>query len=121
MSTDLARADRFRALALLSPAYVWLAVAVFLPLSAMAFFSFLTDLPFGGRDWQVTLANIFAPTLLIYGQPGHGGIVTPDLAAEAQRINPNIQSAEIPTAGHNTRRENFADYLAAVRAFLAKD
>lgn len=57
MSTDLARADRFRALALLSPAYLWLAVAVFLPLSAMAFFSFLTDLPFGGRDWQVTLAN----------------------------------------------------------------
>ena len=73
------------------------------------------------RPWPVTLANIFAPTLLIYGQPGHGGIVTPDLAAEAQRINPNIQSVEIPKAGHNTRRENFADYLAAVRAFLAKD
>jgi len=70
--------------------------------------------------WQHTLAQISVPTLLIYGQPGHGGIVTPELAAEAQQINPNIRSVEIPKAGHNTRRENFDAYLAAVRAFLAE-
>lgn len=57
MSGSLARADRLRALALLSPAYLWLTVAVFLPLSAMAFFSFLSDVPFGGRDWHFTLDN----------------------------------------------------------------
>ena len=60
MSDTLVRKDRTRALILLSPAYLWLTVAVFLPLSAMAFFSFLSDLPFGGRDWQVTLANYAA-------------------------------------------------------------
>ncbi len=42
---------------MLAPAYVWLTVAVFLPLSAMAFFSLLTDVPFGDRDWSFTLAN----------------------------------------------------------------
>lgn len=60
MSDTLARKDRLRALMLLSPAYLWLTVAVFLPLSAMAFFSFLTDLPFGGRQWSITLANFAA-------------------------------------------------------------
>jgi spermidine/putrescine transport system permease protein len=48
---------RVRALAQLAPAYLWLTVAVFLPLSAMAFFSLLTDVPFGGREWSFTLAN----------------------------------------------------------------
>lgn len=77
-------------------------------------------MPDDAAPWQDALANITAPTLLIYGQPGHGGIVTPDLAAEAQRINANIRTVEIPGAGHNTRRENFEAYLAAVRAFLSE-
>lgn len=51
------QAERLRALALLAPAYLWLTVAVFLPLSAMAFFSLLSDVPFGGREWTFTLAN----------------------------------------------------------------
>lgn len=57
MAMTLAGRDRRRALALLSPAYLWLTVAVFLPLSAMAFFSFLSDVPFGGKDWHATLDN----------------------------------------------------------------
>ncbi|GAB1363043.1 ABC transporter permease [Rhodobacter sp.] len=52
--------DATRAAALLSPAYLWLTVAVFLPLSAMAFFSLLTDLPGQGRDWSFTLSNYAA-------------------------------------------------------------
>lgn len=60
MANRIARQDGARALALLSPAYLWLTVAVFLPLSAMAFFSFLSDLPFGGAEWRVTLANYAA-------------------------------------------------------------
>lgn len=51
------QAERLRALALLAPAYLWLMVAVFLPLSAMAFFSLLSDVPFGGREWSFTFAN----------------------------------------------------------------
>lgn len=48
------------ALPLLAPAYLWLTVAIFLPLSAMAFFSFMTDLPIGGREWSFTLKNYAA-------------------------------------------------------------
>ncbi len=48
------------ALPLLAPAYLWLTAAIFLPLSAMAFFSFMTDLPLTGKDWSFTLANYAA-------------------------------------------------------------
>jgi spermidine/putrescine transport system permease protein len=43
--------------ALLGPAYLWLAVTVFLPLSAMVYFSFLTETPIGGREALFTLSN----------------------------------------------------------------
>jgi len=49
--------ERLRALGLLAPAYLWLTLAVFLPLSAMAFFSLLTDVPFGDREWAFTFRN----------------------------------------------------------------
>ena len=49
--------DGLRAAGLLAPAYLWLTVAVFLPLSAMLFFSLLSDVPFGDREWDVTLEN----------------------------------------------------------------
>lgn len=42
---------------LLLPGYLWLTVAVFLPLSAMLFFSFLSENPFSQTDWHFTLAN----------------------------------------------------------------
>ncbi|MGB3833564.1 MAG: ABC transporter permease [Mesorhizobium sp.] len=45
------------ALPLLAPAYLWLTVAIFLPLSAMVFFSFVTDLPISGKPWSFTLEN----------------------------------------------------------------
>ncbi len=49
--------ERIRALGLLAPAYLWLTVAVFLPLSAMVFFSLLTGVPFGKREWSFTFTN----------------------------------------------------------------
>jgi pimeloyl-ACP methyl ester carboxylesterase len=70
--------------------------------------------------WQDSIARITAPTLLIYGEPGRGGIVTPELAEEARAINSNISAIQITGAGHNIRRENFADFLVAVRAFLQR-
>ncbi|TIU78918.1 MAG: ABC transporter permease, partial [Mesorhizobium sp.] len=48
------------ALPLLLPAYLWLTVAIFLPLSAMVFFSFMTDLPLAGKEWSFTLGNYAA-------------------------------------------------------------
>ena len=49
--------EGLRAALLLSPAYLWLTVAVFLPLSAMLFFSFLAETPVGGRPVVFSLAN----------------------------------------------------------------
>jgi N-formylmaleamate deformylase len=68
--------------------------------------------------WQQDFAALTAPTLLICGEPELGGMVTPDLAAAAEALNPLISSLKISGAGHNIRRENFAGTLAAVQAFL---
>jgi spermidine/putrescine transport system permease protein len=52
---------RLRAIAgLTGPAYFWLALTVFLPLSAMLYFSFLSDVPFGKRVAVLTLENYAA-------------------------------------------------------------
>ncbi|MCR9152365.1 MAG: ABC transporter permease [Rhodobacteraceae bacterium] len=60
MSAALAPRDRLRLLGLLTPAYLWLTVAIFLPLSAMLFFSLLSDVPFGDAPWHVTADNYLA-------------------------------------------------------------
>jgi len=53
--------DRLTAVAVLTgPAYAWLALTVFLPLSAMLYFSFLSDVPFGKRVVELTLENYAA-------------------------------------------------------------
>jgi spermidine/putrescine transport system permease protein len=65
------RAERLRALGLLAPAYLWLTVAVFLPLSAMAFFSLLTDVPFGDRERSFTLANYVE----VFGNPTYATLL----------------------------------------------
>ncbi len=49
--------DGVRAALLLSPAYLWSTAAIFLPLSAMLYFSLLSDVPFGGAEWEYTLEN----------------------------------------------------------------
>jgi len=46
-----------RVVFMLSPTYLWLMVAVFLPLLAMAFFSFMSEVPFSGRTWHGTFAH----------------------------------------------------------------
>ena len=44
-------------LTLTAPTYLWLTFTVFLPLSAMFFFSFLTDAPFGNKEVFISLEN----------------------------------------------------------------
>lgn len=57
MARATTRNDALGAGVLLAPAYLWLTVAVFLPLSAMLFFSFLSAAPFTTDEWHVTGAN----------------------------------------------------------------
>jgi pimeloyl-ACP methyl ester carboxylesterase len=71
--------------------------------------------------WQAVIEKILVPTLLVYGEQARGGLVTPQVAAEAMRVNPRVQSVEVQQAGHNIRRENFAAYLAVIRNFLLEN
>ncbi len=57
MADALHPADRARLAVFLTPAYLWLTLAVLLPLSAMLFFSFVTDMPGDTDSWFVTLSN----------------------------------------------------------------
>lgn len=68
--------------------------------------------------WKASIEKISAPTLLIYGEPERGGLVTPKVADEAMRMNRSIRAVQIQGAGHNIRRENFNDFVSVVRAFL---
>jgi len=49
--------ERLTVVGLTAPAYLWLTLTIFLPLSAMLYFSFLTVAPFGGRQAEFTFDN----------------------------------------------------------------
>lgn len=51
------RGDAGRVALMTGPAYAWLAVAVFLPLSAMVYFSVLSEAPVAGRTPHLTLEH----------------------------------------------------------------
>ena len=70
-------------------------------------------------DWQTTIAQISCPTLLLTADPAQGAIVTDDGAVALQAILPQVQVAHIAGAGHSIRRDQFANYMAAVQSFLA--
>jgi len=69
--------------------------------------------------WQDIVRRIPCPTLLITAEPGCGALVTPEVAAEAAHVNPKIEILHLAGAGHSVRRDRFAEYVRAVRAFLA--
>ena len=69
-------------------------------------------------DWRDAAAKIQSPTLLITSGPEQWSIITPEIAQLAVQINPRIQAAYVPNAGHSIRRDNYSAYMEAVRAFL---
>ncbi len=71
------------------------------------------------NDWVDLAARFRCPALLLYGEPELGSIITPAAAAYARQLNPLIQPKQIPGAGHNVRRENFEDTVAAIQEFMA--
>lgn len=75
-------------------------------------------MPLSFPPWRSTVAAIKCPTLLIYGEPKLGGIVTDEIANEAMALNPKIKATAITGAGHNIRRENFQAFVSEVRNFL---
>lgn len=70
-----------------------------------------------GRDWRADVRRFGCPALLVTADVALGGIVTPDVAAEAQRLNPLVQVAHIADSGHDVYRDQFEAFVAAVRSF----
>ena len=68
--------------------------------------------------WRELLPRIQCPTLLITADPEKGAIVTPEMAAEANRLLPSLKVVRIGGAGHSVRRDRFEEYVAAVKEFL---
>ena len=72
-------------------------------------------------QWRDIVKRIICPVLLVTGDPDRGAIVTPETAAEAQGLCPNIRVVRLKGAGHSIRRERFDDFVQAVRVFLREN
>jgi N-formylmaleamate deformylase len=70
--------------------------------------------------WRDVVRKIACPTLVVTADPALGAIVSPEVAQEAVRLNPRLQVAHIPGAGHSIRREQFELYVEAVKGFLGE-
>ncbi len=75
-------------------------------------------MPSFGAPWQDSVAKITAPTLVLHGEVDRGSLMTAGILAEIAAVNPGIKAVRIAGAGHNTRRENFAEFLRVAREFL---
>jgi N-formylmaleamate deformylase len=69
-------------------------------------------------EWKEVVRRIVRPTLLITAEPEKGAVVTPEIARKAAKMNNYIRVTHLSGAGHNIRRENYAEYLRVVRGFL---
>jgi N-formylmaleamate deformylase len=69
------------------------------------------------RRWQDYVSEIRCPILLMTADDG---IVTSEVATAAQKLNPQVQIAHIRDAGHSIQREQFDQFLQAVRDFLKR-
>jgi pimeloyl-ACP methyl ester carboxylesterase len=75
----------------------------------------------GGRPsfaWREMLPRVRCPMLLVTSDPDRGGIVTPEAAEEARRLQPSLEVVHLSGAGHNIRREQFEAFVGAAGAFL---
>ncbi len=70
------------------------------------------------RPWRELVGAITCPILLITADPEKGSIVSPQIAREAEGLWRAGKVVRIRGAGHSIRREGFAEYMEAVRAFL---
>lgn len=69
-------------------------------------------------DWLKTLPTITHPMLVFTGDPELGGLVTPEAAAKARELKPNVTIVTIPDVGHLIRFDKYAAFMEGLRAFL---
>jgi pimeloyl-ACP methyl ester carboxylesterase len=59
---------------------------------------------------------IEVPNLLVIG--GAAGVVSPEVAADLQRLNPRLQVEQIPEAGHGLHYDRPERFAVVVKSFL---
>jgi pimeloyl-ACP methyl ester carboxylesterase len=68
--------------------------------------------------WWNIIPQLQCPVLLLTGDREGQVAISPDIAQEVGTLNPQVQIVRLTGAGHNVRRDQFADYLGLVRNFL---
>jgi pimeloyl-ACP methyl ester carboxylesterase len=81
--------------------------------TSLAAFDVLT--PPNPNHMEVVRA-IEVPSLLVIG--GSAGVVSPDVAADLQRLNPRLQVEQIPEVGHGLHYDQPGRFAAVVKSFL---
>ena len=66
-------------------------------------------------DYVQVVSAIEVPSLLVIGS---AGVISPEVAAQLQRIHPSLQVEQIPDAGHGLQYDQPARFAAVVKSFL---
>ncbi len=72
-----------------------------------------------GGNWRETARAIACPVLLVTADVDRGGIVTPEVAAEAKTLLKRGQVVHIGGAGHAIRSDQLGLFVQTVTPFLA--
>lgn len=70
-------------------------------------------------DFPALLGKITCPALFIAADPALGAASSPEDILRIRECMPHLQVETIAQAGHNIRRDRYAEYMQAVRRFLA--
>ena len=67
-------------------------------------------------DYMQLVSSIEVPSLLVIG--GLAGVVSPDVAADLQRVNLRLQVEQIPEVGHGLHYDQPERFAVVVKSFL---
>lgn len=67
-------------------------------------------------DYMKVVSGIEIPSLLVIG--GSAGVVSPDVAADLQRVNLRLQVEQIPEVGHGLHYDQPERFAVVVKSFL---
>jgi len=81
--------------------------------ASMAAFDVLTP---PNPDYMQVVSAVEIPSLLVIGGPA--GVVSPEVAADLQRLNPRLQVEQIPEAGHGLPYDQPERFALVVKSFL---
>jgi N-formylmaleamate deformylase len=70
-------------------------------------------------DYRQVVSTIEIFSLLVIGGPA--GVVSPGVAAELQRLNPRLQTAQIPEAEHGMHYDQPEKFADIVKSFLSAE